>query len=75
MATGKKRVPIGKLGAIKVYKGSNPPLLKKGELATDGKNILIGVEKGKTIRLMQTMEFFITLIIKYQEHEATYHSE
>ena len=68
-------VSVGKIGTIKVFKGETPPLLKKGELATDGKNILLKSSDGSISKFKPVESLIEILVDRMREHINNEHQQ
>ena len=67
-------VSVSKIGIIKVFKGLTPPVLKKGELATDGNSLFLKSNNGNIAKFLSTAGIMDIVADTIDNHIQDYHS-
>ncbi|MCK5907497.1 MAG: hypothetical protein KAG37_07890 [Flavobacteriales bacterium] len=66
-------VSVSKIGMIKTFKGSTPPDLKRGELATDGASIFLRLSNGNIAKFLSANSIIEMVGVTLSEHIQQYH--
>ena len=61
------------MATIKQFKGTTPPVLKKGELATDGNYIYLCLEDGKVEKFVHEQRVLTMIQVNFASHIQQYH--
>ena len=68
---------ISKIGTIKTFKhakGARMPVLKKGELATDGESLYLCFESGNIGRFLKSENIISKIESEFQNHLSLHHA-
>jgi len=68
-------ISVSKLGIVKTFKGTTPPDLKKGELATDGESLFMRLGNGNIAKFSNAEKLMELAVGLFQEHIDNYHQE
>ena len=62
------------MATIKKFKGDIPPVLKKGELATDGDSIYLRLDNGKIEKFIHKKRVFNAIKDSIEAHVLKHHT-